>query len=244
MNLAIDIGNTRTKAAVFYGGNLVKHQEWTNDMAPDFFEYATNQAVQNIILSNVAGPVSSEISGKLQHHFHFFELHPTTPVPISNQYQTPATLGKDRLAAVAGAYALFPGRDCMIVDAGTCITFDWLTADGAYLGGNIAPGLNMRLEAMHKFTARLPLVTPDVEQERIGVTTISAMRNGAQEGMQLEIEGYRQWSIAKFGSIQVLLTGGDADFFANKLKSEIFVNQNLVLLGLNKILEYNVKSLE
>lgn len=223
---------------------MVRHQEWPKGSEPDFFEYATNQAARNIILSNVADAVRPEVQEPLQHHFRFFELHPTTPIPISNQYETPETLGKDRLAAVVGAYALFPGQHCLIVDAGTCITYDWLTKAGAYLGGNIAPGLSMRLQAMHRFTARLPEVGSREEADLIGRSTETAMRNGAQEGIRHEIEGYRQWSVAHLGAIRVLLTGGDAVFLANKLKSEIFVNQHLVLLGLNKILEYNVKRLE
>lgn len=243
MNLAIDIGNTRTKAAVFEDGTLVHYEEWPNGSAPDFFEYATNQAVQNIIFSNVASSVHPKVEEQLRHHFCFFELHPTTPIPINNQYETPETLGKDRLAAVVGAYALFPGENCLVVDAGTCITYDWLTAGGVYLGGNIAPGLSMRLQAMHQFTARLPKVEIGEEAPAIGRSTKMALRSGAQRGVCLEIEGYQQWSLAEFGSIRTLLTGGDAVFLANKLKSGIFVNHQLVLLGLNKILEYNVKRL-
>lgn len=243
MNLAIDIGNTRTKAAVFNGGALASYGEWPNGSIPDFFEYATNQAVQNIILSNVAATMHPGVQEQLRQHFRFFELHPATPIPINNQYETPETLGKDRLAAVVGAYGLFPGQHCLVVDAGTCITYDWLTADGAYLGGNIAPGLSMRLKAMNHFTARLPKVDRGAAVQTIGRTTEEAMRNGAQEGILLEIEGYRQWSSANLGRIKVLLTGGDADFLANKFKSEIFVNHHLVLVGLNKILEYNVKRL-
>jgi type III pantothenate kinase len=244
LNLAIDIGNTRTKAAVFNDGALVQHEEWPNGSVPNFFEYATNQAVQNIILSNVAGAVHLDVQEQLQHHFRFFELHPTTPIPISHEYETPETLGKDRLAAVVGAYALLPRQHCLVVDAGTCITYDWLSAEGVYLGGNIAPGLSMRLQAMHRFTARLPEVKRGEATALIGRSTEKAMRNGAQQGVLFEIEGYREWSAANLGPVKVLLTGGDAIFLANKLKSEIFVNHHLVLLGLNKILEYNVKRLE
>lgn len=244
MNLAIDIGNTRTKAAVFEGGALVHYEEWPNGHAPDFFEYATNQAVQNIIFSNVAGAVPLKVQEQLQQHFCFFELHATTPTPINNQYETPETLGRDRLAAVVGAHALFPGENCLIVDAGTCITYDWLTAAGDYLGGNIAPGLSMRLQAMHEFTARLPAVEiGEGGAPAIGRSTKMALRSGAQRGVCLEIEGYTQWSLAEFGAIRALMTGGDAIFLGNKLKSEIFVNHHLVLIGLNKILEYNVKRL-
>ncbi len=153
-------------------------------------------------------------------------------------------MGKDRLAAVAGAYARFPGQTCLVVDAGTCITYDWLNAEAAYLGGNIAPGIRMRLQAMHAFTDRLPAVEMRTEPNQIGQSTAAALRNGAQWGAVLEIDGYRAWSEAQFGPTKLVLTGGDADFLANKLKSEIFVNHHLVLIGLNQILEYNVKRLE
>jgi len=167
-------------------------------------------------------------------------LSETTPLPFQNLYRTPQTLGKDRLAVVAGSQALFPGQTCLVVDAGTCITYEILTAEGAYTGGNIAPGLRMRLQAMHTFTAKLPLTEPGETEIRIGYDTRSALMNGAQEGILFEIEGYANYCREQFGAVQVLLTGGDADFLSKKLKSEIFVDQNLVLRGLDQILSYNV----
>ena len=175
----------------------------------------------------------------------FLELGPATPLPIDNRYRSPETLGKDRLAAVVGAYQLFPGASCLIVDAGSCITFDLLEGGGIYRGGNIAPGIAMRLRAMHAFTARLPAVPVDAgDTGWLGDTTESAMRRGAQLGAALEIEGYIALCSAQIGRINVILTGGDADFLAKKLKSKIFVNHHLVLRGLNKILNYNVEGLE
>lgn len=245
VNLAIDIGNTRAKFGVFKDGALL-YQETRKAADPEYLlELATNQKARNVILSNVAGSVEEAVRSTLKQRFFYLELDAHTPLPIHNLYETPETLGKDRLAAVAGAYGLFPGENCLVVDAGTCITYDVLRADGSYLGGNIAPGLAMRLRAMHTFTARLPLVAPGpMEEGWVGRSTETALRYGAQAGVVLEAEGFIRHFRAVFGSLKVLFTGGDADFFAKNMKSEIFVNHNLVLQGLDQILNYNVKRLE
>lgn len=244
INLVIDIGNTRAKAGVFRNGELQyreAREKWEID---DFMALATNHNVQNVILSTVAGAVSGLLQETLSSRFFFLELNAATPLPIANHYRTPETLGKDRLAAVAGAYALFPGQPCLVVDAGTCITYDLLSSEGVYLGGNIAPGIAMRLKAMHTFTARLPLVETGPLDNWVGDSTETALRNGAQLGVLLEAEGYIRYGHSRFGALRAIFTGGDADFFAKSLKSEIFVNHNLVLIGLDQILNYNVKRLE
>ena len=239
-NLAIDIGNTRIKLGLFEGRDLVEKkvsQGWT---AEEIIQLATNQQVKNVILSNVADSIPAKLKDYLTTNFFFIELDENTALPIANRYKTPQTLGKDRLAAVVGAYQLYPKTNCLIVDAGTCITYDVLTATGEYLGGNIAPGINMRYEAMHHFTARLPKVEKKEENDWIGRTTEEALINGGALGVCLELEGFIGLCEEKIGKINVILTGGDADFLAKTLKSKIFVNQNLVLIGLNKILAHNV----
>jgi type III pantothenate kinase len=244
MNLAIDIGNTRTKIGVFQNG-VLEYEQASENGAQDFLlEIATNHRVQNIILSTVASGLNQHIRQELERLCYVLELDAATPLPIRNLYQTPETLGKDRLAAIVGAYALWPGEHCLVIDAGTCITYDFLRQDGAFLGGNIAPGIGLRLKAMHTFTARLPLVPRGEVVEWVGRSTEEALRNGAQLGALLEIEGFIRYCQSRFGDIQVLFTGGDADFFAKNMKSQIFVHQNLVLLGLNQILNHNVKRLE
>lgn len=244
MNLAIDIGNTRTKIGVFQNGALEYEQAFENGAQDYLLEIATNHRVKNIILSTVASGLNHLIRQELERHCYVLELDAATPLPIRNLYQTPETLGKDRLAAIVGAYALWPGQHCLVVDAGTCITYDFLRQDGAFLGGNIAPGIGLRLKAMHTFTARLPLVPRGEVVEWVGRSTEEALRNGAQLGALLEIEGFIRYCQSRFGDIRVLFTGGDADFFAKNMKSQIFVHQNLVLLGLNQILNHNVKRLE
>jgi len=242
LNLVTDIGNTRSKAGLFQGGELVEQWSWAHEKFS--FELlktiATNHRVQNIILSTVRQLPEDSGWASIEDDFFCLLLSETTPLPFQNLYRTPQTLGKDRLAAVAGAQALFPGQACLVVDAGTCITYEVLTAEGAYTGGNIAPGLRMRLQAMHTFTAKLPLTEPGETENRIGYNTQSALMNGAQEGILFEIAGYANYCREQFGTVQILLTGGDADFLSKKLKSEIFVDQNLVLRGLDQILSYNV----
>ncbi len=245
MNLAIDIGNTRIKTGRFDGDRLLAQQTWDNWTPAQLCDWVTNQSAQNVILSTVAGPTDPAVLKCLQAFDRFLELGPVTPLPIVNRYRTPETLGKDRLAAVVGAFQQFPNTHCLVIDAGTCITYDLLTDAGIYLGGNIAPGTAMRLRAMHAFTARLPAVPVAGDDEGwLGDTTETAMRRGAQMGAAMEIEGYIALCQSRIGRINVILTGGDADFLAKKLKSKIFVNHHLVLMGLNKILNYNVEGLE
>jgi len=245
LNLAIDIGNTRTKLGIFEDSKLVQKYIWNNE------EWSLNELkvllkkkrIQHVALSTVKE--SDKVMERyLLGNFYYLNLSSKTPLPIDNFYKTPKTLGKDRLAAVLGAYELFPEKNVLVIDAGTCIKYDVLTADGAYQGGNISPGLNMRFEAMHTFTAKLPLVKRRKQMDIVGQNTVTSLRIGGQWGAILEMEGFISQYRARFGKINVILTGGDAEFFAFYLKTKIFVNINLVLIGLNKILKYNVQQSE
>lgn len=244
MNLAIDIGNTRTKLGLFDQDELVHFEIWERWTKDQLASWSTNFFIENVILSTVRGEAPEGVEYDLQERYPYLRLETDTPLPFRNAYRTPQTLGKDRLAAVAGAFHLYPGRHCLVIDAGTCITYDVLDAGGTYRGGNIAPGLRMRLQAMHAFTARLPLVEPEDTPYWLGDSTETALRNGAQWGAALEMEGVIDRFRAEKGGINVILTGGDTDFLVKKLKSEIFVHHHLVLCGLNKILTYNVERLE
>jgi type III pantothenate kinase len=252
MNLAIDIGNTRTKLAVFDGENVLHKAVWENLAIPPLYELTYNQKVEKVILCSVA-TVPEEVEEWLMQHFFYLQLSTETPLPIQVKYKTPKTLGKDRIAAAAGAYHLFPGQNCLVVDAGTCITLDILNAKGEFLGGNISPGIEMRLKAMHHFTKRLPLIsknqeatppipnTGDIPPPFLGDNTENAMRNGGVYGAVWEMEGFIRLCRKYFRPLRVILTGGDADFFAKNIKTKIFAHPNLVLAGLNKILQYNVE---
>ncbi len=243
MNLSIDIGNTRTKLGIFKNDELVHKEIWEKLDFLKLKEWLYNQRIQKIILSSVAN-VEKRLTAFLREHFFYIQLTEKTPLPILNLYETPETLGKDRLAAVVGAFHLHPFENCLVIDAGTCITFDLLNAKGAYLGGNISPGIKMRLKAMHEFTASLPLVAQAEQTAWIGKTTETAIRNGGQFGASLEIAAFIEKCRSEYIQLNVILTGGDADFFAKTLKTKIFANHNLVLIGLNKILKHNVQLLE
>ena len=239
MNLTVDIGNTFAKIGVFKDGVLIHKgviPEWTENQ---ILEYLTNQNGENVILSNVTGFSIDKLIAALRNRYNFWLLDERAQLPINNLYQTPETLGKDRIAAVVGGQHLFPNQNVLIIDAGTCITYDWLKFNRDYLGGNISPGLKMRLQAMAHFTGKLPLLEVKDINFSIGNTTNSAMLNGAIQGLVLEIEGFINMYAQDFKDLKVMLTGGDAEFLAKKLKLQIFVDQNLVLVGLNKILEYN-----
>jgi type III pantothenate kinase len=241
MNLTIDIGNTRTKLGFFKEKSLVKKLTWEEWKWKDLKELLHNQKVKNIICSTVR-PIDKELNKHLNKHWYFINLDATTPLPIQNLYKTPKTLGKDRLAAVVGAKALFPKQACLVIDAGTCITYDLINEQGDYLGGNITPGLKMRFKAMQHFTAKLPLVKRRVKVKKtIGQNTKEALQIGGGLGNILEMEAWIQLFQSKFEGINTTLTGGDAEYFAKRLKTKIFANPNLVLIGLNKILDYNVE---
>ncbi len=243
MKLVIDIGNTRTKVGVFKKAKLKKKEIWLEWNLDRLKAFVAEWDIQQVALSTSA-KVSKSVERYLSKHFYYIRLTEQTPLPIKNHYQTPKTLGKDRLAAVMGAYALYPNQNCLVIDAGTCITYDLLTKEGDYWGGNIAPGVKMRFQAMHEFTANLPLVDFRKLKKDYGYSTVTAMRVGGQLGAVLEMDGFIRLYEAQYGRINTILTGGDAIFFDKNLKTKIFVNHNLVFTGLNKILEYNAQLLE
>ncbi len=239
MNLVLDIGNTRSKLGLFQGKNLLEKTIWTNWTTDELIAYGNRKGVQRIMLSSVAKP-ADELLHVLGAHFKVRELLHDSPLPFVNAYATPKTLGKDRLAAVAGAHSLYGGENCLVVDCGTCIKYDLMLAKGEYIGGNIAPGARMRIQAMHHFTARLPEVDQLMPVLIWGHDTVSALQNGALRGAALEIEGFYQLFHSRFAPLRFILTGGDADFFQAFLSIHpIILEPELTLIGLNHILEYH-----
>ncbi len=206
-------------------------------------QWIGKRKIENAAVSTTSG-INKKIEQILRNRYYYLRLSHETALPIVNGYKTPETLGRDRLAAIVAANDLFPQKNCLVIDAGTCITYDFIDKLKKYYGGSITPGIEMRLKAMNTFTAKLPLVAQKKLSATIGNDTVSSIRIGAQHGATLEIKGNIQDYTTLFGSLQVLLTGGDAKYFARNLKTQIFVNQNLVLIGLNKILNYNVQLLE
>lgn len=238
--LIIDFGNTLQKLAIYDGRKMLEKQAFRGISPIDLQGFLAEKGPFNaVIFSSVTSP-SPEIEKMLKDAAPAIILDPHTKLPIKNLYRTPETLGKDRLAAAAGANALYPGKNVLSIDAGTCVTYDFLTAQGEYLGGAISPGLRMRFRAMHTFTGRLPLVEPAVVPGLIGRTTEESIRAGAFLGLLEEIRGtvarYRQ----EYDDVVALLTGGDSGLLHSNLKIDIFAVPDLVLLGLNEILDENV----
>ena len=241
MNLVIDIGNTRIKLAVFNDHDLMINVP-LDELKVDQLQLLRDEYPQmnKAILSSVRD-YPDEVRHFLRSSFEqFIEFNHLTPVPVINLYKTPVTLGVDRLAAAIGASCLFPGENLLIIDAGTAITYDLVTKNNEYLGGNISPGLNMRFKALNHFTGKLPLVTPQMEFQTLGRDTESAIRAGVQLGLIFEVEQTIRYFSTKYTKLKVILTGGDAGFFDKILKNTIFVQFNLALFGLNKVLEYNL----
>lgn len=241
VNFCIDKGNTRIKIAVFVDNELVFDAIQNEINYPAFKALIDKFKPSACILSNVG---SDDLVMKcfLQSEFAFFlEFDSTTPVPIKNAYKSPQSLGKDRLAAAVGAAFIKPNSNILVVDAGTAITYDFVDAAGVYHGGNIAPGLNMRLKALNEFTINLPLVELVDSDELLGFDTNSAILLGVLKGIEFEINGYFKALNFKYPELSIFLTGGNSNYFVSKLKSPIFAQKNLVLTGLNRILQFNVK---
>jgi type III pantothenate kinase len=241
MNLCIDQGNSSTKAGIFDQNELVEcftYREFKKEDVSALFEKFMIDAciISSVISENKA--LKDELKSKAEL---FIELSHLTPVPVVNKYKTPETLGKDRLAAVIGAVYLEPDTDILVVDAGTAITYDFIDADNVYRGGNIAAGIDIRLKSLHEYTQKLPIVEAVTESPLLGNDTNSAIVSGALHGIVFEIDGYISALKIKYPQLSTFLTGGSTFYFDTKLKSAIFAEPNLVLIGLNRILLYNVQ---
>lgn len=243
MKLIIDIGNTVTKMVAFRGEEPVDEVRMESGALSGMAAFLGRYAFRSGIIGSVRDLTSSEQETLSRLPFPLLKLSHDTPIPIANRYRTPETLGSDRLAAVVGASALKPGKDILIIDAGTCITYEVIDARGNYWGGNIAPGMQMRLKALHEFTARLPLVEAEGDVPGMGYDTETAIRSGVLRGMKYEIEGYIKSMRAKFPHLLVFLTGGDHISFDPGIKNIVFSDKYIVPRGLNRILEYNEGSL-
>lgn len=243
MNLALDIGNTRIKAGCFEGKQLVSTEVWMGHPWSEMLQCLSQKNITGVVWSAVVPTPEEVIEGLKRHARYVLELTHELPLPFANAYRTPHTLGRDRIAAVAGAHARWPERSCLVVDCGTCIKYDLLTEQGVYLGGNIAPGAAMRLRALHTFTAQLPLVPQEMPPHPIGNSTATAIQNGALRGAALEMAGFIRLFQAQFSDLLVILTGGDATFFQKTLPMEVPVEPHLTLYGLHHLLLFNTPAL-
>lgn len=233
INLCIDIGNSSVKWALFQGREMMNHgrTDWHN---MDVFHHIS--ADRCIVSSTIGYDTIKEELKAIFPETLFFDSN--TPIPLCNDYHTPGTLGPDRLAAAIGAYAETK-NDILIIDAGTAITYDFVSADGHYKGGNISPGMRMRFEALHEHTAKLPLIDEKDDIPNLGYDTETAIRSGVILGIKYEIEHYINDFILKFPNITIYLTGGEKLDFDNSIKNRIFADYFIVLKGLNEVLLYN-----
>ena len=239
MNLVVDIGNSFMKVAVVDGDNIVATQRVAVDSEIDVESLkAAYPALRRSIVAS-SGVATSQVASVLRcAGLEVLEMTSTTPVPIGNDYLTPATLGVDRLAAAVGVVKCMGYDDCLIVDFGTAITID-LVEGGVFRGGNISPGMRTRFRALHDYTQRLPECEPTDEILSLGRTTRQAIEQGVMQGIVNEIEGYISSFRARNAKITLIFTGGDANFFVKRIKNAIFAKCDIVLCGLNRILEYN-----
>ncbi|WP_408039876.1 type III pantothenate kinase [Tenacibaculum amylolyticum] len=239
MDLIIDVGNTRVKVAVFENNTLIEtvvfdKQEIIHEIKKIIGKYT----IKGAIISAVA-TLSEEKIDELHKVLNLLELNHETKVPFTNKYTTPKTLGVDRIALASYANTKYKGKNTLLIDAGTCITFDFVDKKGTYLGGAISPGLKMRYQSLHNYTSKLPLLTTDTPKSFIGDNTNNCIHVGVVNGIINEIDGTINQYKSKYGDLTVVLTGGDTIFLAKQLKNYIFANPNSVLEGLHEILIYN-----
>ena len=241
-NLVIDIGNTYTKVAVFDNNVLVHTNQYTAFSANKLLTCLNRYPIKKAIVSTVKSK-AEDWEAVLNSKTDLTYFNAATFTGINNKYLTPQTLGADRLAAVTGANYLYPNDSNLVIDGGTCITYDFIDAEKYYFGGSISPGLNMRYNALNYYTSALPLVTSDDEfKGNYGNDTTTSMRSGVQNGVKHELTGFIESYIKSHQQINIILTGGDSIFFDTLLKNSIFapyikIEPHLVLIGLNAAIQ-------
>ena len=236
MNLTIDIGNTRAKIILFDKKTPVYEEILSGNMDKALERIVSQYKPEQCAWCNVGGNEEkfTQLLKKLP--CPTIRLTGLSEVPVQVLYKSKETLGADRLAAVLGATSLYPETDLLVIDAGTCITYDLVDAQGNYYGGNISPGIEMRLKALHHFTARLPKIEEEGECPEIGDNTETAIRNGVIKGLTYEIEGYvKQWRNT-YPHLKIFLTGGSKFDFSSPLNEELLTDRYLVARGLNRLL--------
>ncbi len=242
MKLIVDIGNSRSKVVVMRGMEVVKEFA-TESLVKADIEALVDEypELRRAIVASTRGD-GRQVSELIQSvGIDAICFDPaTTPTPLENRYYTPTTLGPDRLAAAVGASAMYPGRDVMIVDFGTAITIDYVVG-GAFVGGNISPGVTTRFRALADYTARLPLCSATEQVLEYGHTTQEAIEQGVMRGVEHEIRGYVESFLLKNCENCTIFTGGDAKYFVKRIKNAIFADCEPVVFGLSTILEYNAE---
>ncbi|MEM9078438.1 MAG: type III pantothenate kinase [Bacteroidota bacterium] len=240
MNLVIDLGNSLTKYAVFENRKLLHLETSESNLflskIKDVFE--SFPRIEYAIISSV-GQLENKEKEVLALFCKVHVLSHASKMPFKNSYATPHTLGMDRIALATAAFYQYPRKNTLVIDMGTCITYDMVNDAGEYIGGAISPGLLMRYKAMHSQTEKLPLLTPEDILDFVGNSTETCMHSGVVNGLVNELDGTIEQYGARFQDLTVILTGGDSQFFVKRLKNSIFANSKFLVEGLNCLLEYN-----
>ena len=237
MNLIIDIGNNSAKYYIFASNSIVLHGRRPNDSLNFVQEYITQYTIDKVIVSTVIDISKDDVQLLNNICKEVVWFNSSTPTPIKLEYRTPNTLGTDRIAALVGARLQAPGKEILVIDVGSALTIDFADATGTFKGGNISPGVKMRLNALHNFTDRLPAIEKDGDVPVFGYDTETAMRSGVIRGICHEIDGYIAEIKTKHPDVFVFLTGGDEKTLTNNIKSRFFADKFLIAKGLNAILE-------
>jgi type III pantothenate kinase len=239
MTLAIDIGNSSAKLGVFEGSTK-KHVHNTEEIsAPLLDKLVPEYGISRVIYSSVRGSSDMLTAYCKSHRLDLSTLSYKTKIPLKIEYSTPQTLGSDRIAGIVGAYNKYPDNNVLLIDAGTAVTYDVLSADGIYKGGNISPGLSMRFRSLNAFTGKLPLISPDIKYDIIGNSTENAIRSGVQQGLIFEINEYIRTFENLFEGLKIVITGGDGELLSGLINQAADYSPDLVLEGLNYIANYN-----
>lgn len=243
MILTIDVGNTRIKGAVFENDTLVEHFQFEPKALQNGIESILNKypSTSDLVVASVGNYDKNDfLSFSNQIRIHFI-LH-TDSFPFLNAYATPNTLGIDRIVLASGATLRYPNQNRLVIDAGTCITYDFISQDDVYLGGAISPGLRLRYQSLHNFTAALPLLDSECPDYFIGNSTANSIHSGVVNGLAHEIDGFIEEYRTRYPNFIIILTGGDAEFLAKRLKNTIFANSNFLLESLNQTFQYKIKN--
>lgn len=240
MNLVIDVGNSLVKLAVFEGDKILIKKIIALDLMIENINFLQKEFkdLNKAIISSVGKLKNSDVN-YIKENFDVIELTAATKLPFKNCYTTPSTLGMDRVALVSASIQQHPNSNVLIIDAGTCITYDFVSKKNAYLGGAISPGIRMRYQSLHNLTAKLPLLETEEPKNIIGNSTNNSIHSGVVYGVLMEIEGIINNYKLKYEDLTVILTGGNANFLSKQFKSSIFANSNFLLEGLNYILQFN-----
>ena len=242
MLLAIDVGNTRIKAAVFEQNTLLEKVVFSNAELSNQVDFILkkHQKIENLVIASV-GNLDMEAFSKINSNVKIYFITKDSQFPFHNLYETPNSLGIDRMVLAAGAVLQFPDKNRLVIDAGTCVTYDFIDAENNYLGGAISPGIRLRYESLHNYTAKLPLLTRSNPEKLIGNSTQDSIHSGVINGLTNEIDGFIEHYQQRYANFIIILTGGDAEFLAKRLKNTIFANSNFLLESLNQTFQYNHK---